>query len=1614
MWGYSSNGARAGHAYDERVYSASNQMLRRKLTEWTMTGSNGTSTPEGLEYANRNARVTRETEFILDTGGGALARTTIYDYDLTYQFDVGIDRSGIREYDYVVVDQNTAQTLPIGSFSSIPYGTLLRTQQTTYLTSNASYRNRNILGLPASTIVYKGAVSDNIVVAQSSISYDEGGQFAQLNDYGSVINWTDPGANVVRGNATSHSRWLNFNGSTFNTFYSGTGSVLTTHAQYDQCGSVRKSWEARDTTLTNPSLVSYADSFSDLTPRNSFAYPTSLTSAVPDSGQNGSNSAFITTTVYDFNTGRVMSTTDANAQLTSYDYTDPLNRTKQVTAPNGTRVRYNYFDTSGDLHVQVLTDEDTRSIETRKYFDKLGRTVRSFLYDGAGSMPWSVTDTYYDSLGRVAQVSHPYRASTPSAGVPTTCYLCTTSGYDALGRVLSVTTPDNAQVSTSYGANTSTNGTLGTTVTVTDQFCKVTDSTCIKRQRRSLTDALGRLVRVDEPDTNSGNLGDLSSAIQPTNYTYDLLGNLKRVDQAQQHRYFLYDSLSRLIRARNPEQSANNALTLNDPFQDPAYPNNTWSMAYAYDANSNLTTKVDARNITTTYLYDALNRNKSVSYSGEQLVQGQTPTPTVTRRYDGWGPDTNGNPVYNNILNSKGHLWLTETSGSTGARTTVDGYDNMGRPTQQEQQFNTASGWSVSYKTGFAYDLASHVTSQTYPSGHTVNYNYDIAGRLGDNALNQVQPSAFSGNLGDGVTRVYSSALSYDEASRIQEEKYGTLTPLYHKQHFNVRGQLYDIRLGTTPWQTDQWNWNRGAITNSYDSRMTHGDPNSGPDNNGNLRRSESWVPGDEQPNTYSYTTQDYSYDPLNRLQSVSEKPGTQSGLGAPSFVQAFTYDRWGNRTINIGNTNGGPTWGYQINAVQTTVDNTTNRMYAPNDSGHALIDYDVAGNQTKDNLTGSGTRVYDAENRMILANNGSATYTYTADGQRVRRNLSGTETWQVYGLEGELLAEYPANAAAFVPHEEYGYRGGQLLITAANGDEGRLVRFVTHYYQRALNRNPTTAETTNQMNALGAAGQSQTQLNEGAKTLARSLFNSSAYAARNRSDHDFVLDLYLACFQRQPDQGGWDYWTGQVPAQGRANIVEAFVQSSEFAIYSRVLYGIDLFDTKRTDLFLAGFYSAALNRGPSSGEQAAQHVAFDTASATGRTVVIAAVQTFGDSLFNSAEYVARNRSNHDYVYDLYWAYLQYGPDSSGWSYWEGQVGSQGRTAVRNAFAATPTFQEIAGGLYREVLWLTPDHLGTPRIIAERTGALAGIKHHDYLPFGEELFAGQGGRTSQQGYSPDSIRAKFTQKERDSETGLDYSIDRYYSSAQGRFTSVDPLTGVPKRPQSWNRYAYTLNNPLKYIDPNGDRWAQRQNEGGIEYLWCGDDDSYHAFTDSKSENYQGWTAVDFDETKDFTTGSTITDEFSNTTITSLTLRKDGASREATITLSAADKTLFAITAQTGGVNYLGRLVRAENAVRGAVNDLGDDIGDVVRFTVQTLLPSSGLTPLHQELNQQSLEYWRKKSSEEIIESLKPGNPESFKVTPNGTIMNGHTRLEVLMERGVNVNSLPKEIYIPKP
>jgi RHS repeat-associated protein len=127
--------------------------------------------------------------------------------------------------------------------------------------------------------------------------------------------------------------------------------------------------------------------------------------------------------------------------------------------------------------------------------------------------------------------------------------------------------------------------------------------------------------------------------------------------------------------------------------------------------------------------------------------------------------------------------------------------------------------------------------------------------------------------------------------------------------------------------------------------------------------------------------------------------------------------------------------------------------------------------------------------------------------------------------------------------------------------------------------------------------------------------------------------------------------------------------------------------------------------------------------------------------------------------------------------------------------------------------YLTADALGSTRLQTNSSGVAANC--YDYLPFGQELFAGTGARVaiSSGGCfvpSPDSFNLKFTGKERDAESGLDWFKARYFSGAQGRFTSPDaPFNDQdPSDPQSWNLYSYVRNNPLRFTDPTGQACVQ--------------------------------------------------------------------------------------------------------------------------------------------------------------------------------------------------------------
>jgi hypothetical protein len=135
------------------------------------------------------------------------------------------------------------------------------------------------------------------------------------------------------------------------------------------------------------------------------------------------------------------------------------------------------------------------------------------------------------------------------------------------------------------------------------------------------------------------------------------------------------------------------------------------------------------------------------------------------------------------------------------------------------------------------------------------------------------------------VTRTYSSVVSYDEASRMKEERFGTNVPLYHKLHYNVRGQLYDVRLSTQSLQGNEWDWNRGALANYYGGAAWG---QSSTTNNGDLTSQENYIPNDDQISGYTQTRQSYAYDSLNRLSSASESR-TGSSIWGP-FDPGLNY----------------------------------------------------------------------------------------------------------------------------------------------------------------------------------------------------------------------------------------------------------------------------------------------------------------------------------------------------------------------------------------------------------------------------------------------------------------------------------------------------------------------------------------------------------------------------------------------------------------------------------------------------------------------------------------------------------------------------------------------------
>ena len=621
-------------------------------------------------WASADPRLTQSVTTLADMNQ-VMKQTFGYDDTVPYN-----NQNNVKEYD----------------FGTGAPGPLVRETRTSYLTA-ANYTNTDVhlRNLPTQVSVYDTNGTERARTTYEYDNYVTDTNHASLKPYSNISGLcvliisptqcdnSNPAGYVTRGDPTATTQYLLTNGSVT--------SSISAYAQFDIAGNVVKAIDARGygTTLDYTDCFGGPDGNAHLNSQPlelssvgqaSYAFATSATNALGHTSY----------TQFDYYLGRPVDTEDANGVKSSQYYEGPLDRlTKGIAAVNTTtqaQTNFQYDDTN-----RVITAARDQSnygqsaigggLISKSYYDGLGRIWRTASYEGNNS--WIVADKEYDALGRDKRMSNPYRYNGADPANATPPNEWTANAYDALSRVISVTTPDSAAVNTTYSGNT---------VTVTDQAV---------RQRKSISDGLGRLIQVYEaPNDPSYN--------HLTSYDHDVLDNLIKVTQGTQTpRTFAYDSLRRLTSATNPESG---------------------TISYQYDNNGNLTQKTDARAVTTYYAYDALNRNTSVGYSDGEIGIGR---------------------AYDQTANGKGRLsWEYKTNWSNVGTLESFNYDALGRITNKNQQYMVNSGWSPSYSTNRSYDLAGHVTSQSYPSQHAVSYSYDGAGRT----------NTFAGNLG-GQQRDY-------------------------------------------------------------------------------------------------------------------------------------------------------------------------------------------------------------------------------------------------------------------------------------------------------------------------------------------------------------------------------------------------------------------------------------------------------------------------------------------------------------------------------------------------------------------------------------------------------------------------------------------------------------------------------------------------------------------------------------------------------------------------------------------------------------------------------------------------------------------------------------------
>lgn len=939
-----------------------------------------------------------------------------------------------------------------------------------------------------------------------------------------------------------------------------------------------------------------------------------------------------------------------------------------------------------------------------------------------------------------------------------------------------------------------------------------------------------------------------------------------------------------------------------------------------YDFNTGLTlTNTDANGRVSQTVYQA----DSLRAQTEYLPAKNPPASYTTYSYDEVGlavtetTYTGGGVVAEqNVkrLNGLGQVRHEEALGTNNAVDVVDTrYDVLGRVWQQTNPYRNGETpqWNVT-----AYDVLSRVVSIQGPDGSTTQAFYNEAARpnVASGAAGQtrrlvdawgrerwgradssgrlveiVEPDpAGNGSVSaNGLVTTYgydtlNNLVSINQGSQVRYFRYDSLGHMTHQKLSEASPTLNDYGqyVGAGTWSDVFAYDDRSNLISRIDARGVK-------------------------------TLFNYGNDPLNRLQSISYDTSGFGDTGNPiltaaninySYVasgdvmrlntvttagistEGYSYDGEGRlaaKTLTVGSRSAYP---MLTDYIYDTLDRVTDVRYpaeygngpAPRKVVHhnydvasrlsglqvdgadyaSQVEYNAA-SQTTYLKVGASSGLYNKieryrynaqtgllEEQMVLRDGITPLldlfYDYAgANGKRTGQLVKATNYLDTsqnhdrnysYDALGRLTQARGGPSASSLWSQNYAYDryGNRTSVTASGNTAGTpppscspsqtmaTDQYIRDFYQAALNRQPTSAELQSWGDLLRQNYyQGQAQLRQATGYMGRQIFKSTEYQNRNRTDREFVYDLYKSYLQRDPDQGGWDAWTNAVPGNGRDNVRLGFEYSQEFSnkVGTFCPRGSGGSGPMVADGLGQVSYDAASNRVNSAG--------FTYDAAGNQTRVVRADGSAQRFQYDAAGRLVKVKDDYNYTLQT----STYGASSQRLIVQDGDENSSYRTyyawsgeAVIVEYSETASSPNVpqwtrsniylgsrllstltpngAGGEVAQ--YHHPDRLGT-RLITNSTDN--GVQEQVTLPFGTAL----------DGESTGASKRRFTSYERSAMTGLDYAVNRHYDSQQGRFTQADPIgigASSPGDPQSLNMYAYCGNDPVNRLDPDGLFWGK--------------------------------------------------------------------------------------------------------------------------------------------------------------------------------------------------------------